>query len=168
MGSSSHTLVRGGLLALALTVAALFASAAGFAQEGGPTPTSVFDFSNGPTVTPVVTSTAPASLTGVNGYAERAAVSIRSGPGLSYPRVGFVRQGASIDIIGYNGYSLSRPCTAFFGNDLDMWVAVSYRGGVGWMARCALRITNEASMARMLLNAPPPGAPLPTGYPAPR
>lgn len=163
----SHTLVRGALAGLALTMLVLLVTAGSFAQDAGPTPTSIFDTSRGATVTPVVTSTAPASLSGVNGYAERAPVSIRSGPGINYPRVGFLPMGQSIDIIGYNGYSLSRPCTRYFQNDLDMWVAVSYRGGTGWMARCALRITNEGTLARMLLNVPPPGAALPA-TPTPR
>ncbi|MFN8377879.1 MAG: SH3 domain-containing protein [Anaerolineae bacterium] len=168
MQSTSHTLVRGTLVGLALVMLALLVTAGSFAQDAGPTPTSIFDNSRGPTVTPVVTSTAPASLSGVNGYAERSAVSVRSGPGINYPRIGFLPMGQSIDIIGYNGYSLSRPCSQYFQNDLDMWVAVNYRGGTGWMARCALRITNEGTLARMLLNAPPPGAPLPTGFPTPR
>lgn len=165
MRNPSHTLVRGALAGLALIMLALLVTAGSFAQDAGPTPTSIFDTSRGATVTPVVTSTAPASLSGINGYAERAAVSIRSGPGINYPRAGFLPKGQSIDIIGYNGYSLSRPCSPYFQNDLDMWVAVTHRGGTGWMARCALRITNEGTLARMLLNAPPPGAPLPTGFP---
>jgi hypothetical protein len=168
MRNSSQPLVRGVLAALALTVLVLLASAVSFAQDAAPTPTSIFDNGTGPTVTPVVTSTAPPSLTGVNGYAERAPVSIRSGPGLNFPRVGFLRQGQSINIIGYNGYALNRLCSAYFQSDLDMWVAVSFRGGTAWMARCALTITNEGALARMLLNAPPPGAPLPTGFPTPR
>ena len=168
MRNTPHTLVRGALAGLALVVLVLLVTAGSFAQDAGPTPTSIFDNSRGATVTPVMTSTAPASLSGVNGYAERAAVSIRSGPAISYPRVGFLRQGQSINIIGYNGYSLNRPCTQNFQGDLDMWVAVTYAGGTGWMARCALRITNEGTLARMLLNAPPPGAPLPTGFPASR
>jgi hypothetical protein len=165
---TSQSLARAALVGLALALLGLWMAAGSLAQDSAPTPTSIFDTSRGPTVTPVVTSTAPPSLTGVNGYAERAPVSIRSGPGTQYPRVGFLPLGQSVNIIGYNGYSLSRPCSAFFQNDLDMWVAVSYRGGTAWMARCALHITNEASMARMILNAPPPGAPLPTGYPAPK
>ncbi len=167
MRTSSPTLMRGALIMVALAVLMLLLAMGSLAQDAGPTPTSIFDVGRGPTVTPVVTSTAPASLSGVNGYAERAPVSIRSGPDISYPRVGFLPRGASINIIGYNGYSLSRPCTQYFSSDLDMWVAVNYQGGTAWMARCALRITNEPTMARMLLNAPPPGAPLPTGFPAP-
>jgi hypothetical protein len=160
--------VRVALIALALMAVALLVSTVSLAQDGSPTPTSIFDTSRGGTVTPVITSTAPPSLSGVNGYAERAPVSIRSGPGLNFPRVGFLPQGQSVNIVGYNGYALSRPCSASFQSDLDMWVAVSFRGGTAWMARCALRITNEGAMARMILNAPPPGAPLPTGFPAPR
>ena len=168
MHTPSHTPVRVALIGLALISVVLLISTVSVAQDAAPTPTSIFDTSRGATVTPVVTSTAPASLTGVNGYAERAPVSIRSGPGLNFPRVGFLRQGQSVNIVGYNGYALSRPCTANFQGDLDMWVAVPYGGGTAWMARCALRITNEGALARMILNAPPPGAPLPTGFPAPR
>lgn len=163
----SPTLRRSAFILMALALLMLLLAMGSFAQDGSPAPTSIFDTSNGPTVTPVVTGTAPPSLSGVNGYAERAPVAIRSGPGLNYPRVGFLPRGSSIDIIGYNGYSLNRGCSANFAADLDMWVAVSTSGGIGWMARCALRVTNEWTLGRMLLNAPPPGAPLPTGFPRP-
>lgn len=168
MRPSSPAIMRGAFILAALALLLLPLVMSSFAQDGGPAPTSVFDTSHGPTVTPVVTGTAPPSLSGVNGYAERAPVAIRSGPGLNYRRVGFLPRGGSIDIIGYNGYSLNRVCSANFAADLDMWVAVSHNGGTGWIARCTLRITNEWTLARMLLNAPPPGAPLPTGFPGPR
>lgn len=105
------------------------------------------------------TPTAPPSLTGVNGYAS-ANTAIRSGPGLEYPRVGFLAAGRSIDIVGYNGYNLDRACSPVFANDLDMWVLVASPGGVarGWMARCTLRITGEFNMRLMLNNQPPPGS----------
>jgi hypothetical protein len=167
MRTTSSTLWRSGLILALLAAALLLLAMSGAAQDAGPTPTSIFDNSRGPTVTPVVTGTAPPSLSGVNGYAERAPVAIRSGPGMQFPRIGFLPRGRSIDIIGYNGYALDRPCGPDFLADLDMWVAVSSGGRIGWMARCALRITNEWTLSRMLLNAPPPGAPAPTGFPRP-
>jgi hypothetical protein len=132
-----------------------------------PTATSPFDLNAPPTIAPLTTATAPPSLTGVNGYAVKGPVSIRSGPGLGYPIIGVLGIGRSIDIIGYNGYDLNRPCTANFAGDLDMWVLVTWRGGEAWMARCALRITGARNMPFLLRSDPPPGAPLPTGYPTP-
>jgi len=119
------------------------------------------------TPVPVVfgTPTAPPALSGVAGYAERGAVAIRSGPGLEYRRIGGLAGGRSIDIIGYNGYNLNRRCGPNFAADLDMWVLVRFRGGLGWMARCALTIRGEQNMAQFLNNAPPPGSRPPTGYP---
>lgn len=110
------------------------------------------------------TPTAPPSLTGVNGYAS-ANIAIRSGPGLEYPRVGFLAAGRLIDIVGYNGYNLDRSCSPVFAADLDMWVLVAMPGGEarGWMARCTLRITGEFNMRQMLINQPPPGSRPPRG-----
>jgi len=159
------------LPAVVLLLAGFWLFSVAFAQQtptpDAPQPTSPFDLNLPPTPAPFTTPTAPPSLTGVNGYAERGAVSIRSGPGLGYPRIGALQQGQSIDILGYNGYDLDRPCSANFAADLDMWVMVSYpyRSGYGWMARCALRINGAFNMERMLINTPPEGAPLPTGFP---
>jgi hypothetical protein len=147
------------IVALLLLMIALFGLQITLAQQtptpGMPTPTSPFDLNAVPTVGVIQTATAPPSLSGVNGVAER------GGPAITYTRIGGFRQGSLIDIVGYNGYNLSRPCSANFAADLDMWVAVQYRGTVGWVARCALTITGEFNLSRMLLNAPPDGAPTP-------
>lgn len=154
-----------------LMIAALIALALPtLGQESTPDPFAPvatrdpFSFAPQPTIG-FGTPTAPPALSGVAGYAERGPVAIRSGPGLEYPRIGGLPAGRSIDIIGYNGYDLNRPCSANFQADLDMWVLVSYRGGTGWMARCALTIRGEFNMSQFLINAPPPGARPPTGYP---
>jgi uncharacterized protein YraI len=142
------------------------------AQDGTPVgtivptvqPTSAFDFNIAPT--PVFgTATPLPSLSGVGGRAVNGAVAIRSGPGLEYQRIGALARGRSIDIIGYNGYDLNRPCSPNFQADLDMWVMVRWRERIGWMARCALEIRGEQNMAYMINNAPPAGAMPPTGYP---
>jgi uncharacterized protein YraI len=141
----------------------------GSAQGPTPAPTAdpfslnvqpTIDFGGGPT------ATAPPSLTGVNGYAS-VNTAIRSGPGLEYRRIGFLPGGASIDIVGYNGYALDRPCSPDFTADLDMWVQVAYRDTTGWMARCTLRITGEFNLRVMLNNAPPAGSRPPRGYTPP-
>jgi hypothetical protein len=153
-----------------LMLAALWLFSTAFAQEtptpGALTPTSPFSFNIGASITPNVTGTPPqTSLTGVNGQAERGDVVIRSGPGTAYAPIGGLLNERWIDVIGYNGYDLNRPCSANFQADLDMWVMVSWRGRTGWIARCALTLYGEWNLARMLNNAPPAGAPLPTGYP---
>ena len=128
-------------------------------------PTSEFSFELRPTIAPITTGTALPSFSGVGGTAVNAPVSIRSGPGLEYARIGALAQGRSIDIIGYNGYDLSRSCSPDFESDLDMWVMVRYRERIGWMARCALEIRGEYNMPYLINNAPPAGAQVPTGYP---
>lgn len=171
----SVSLIRHALPAALLLAGLLMARAVLAQQTATPAapvtpavqPTSAFDLNRPPTIGAQLVATIPPSQTGVNGYAQFAPVSIRSGPGLEYPRIGALAQGRSVDIIGYNGYSLDRPCTVNFEADLDMWVLVQWRGQEGWMARCALRITGERNMAQMIRNVPPPGAPLPTGYPTP-
>lgn len=159
------------LLAATLTLAGMWWVTTAFAQQtpspSPQTPTSPFDLSGQPTPSLLQTATAPPSLTGVNGYADRSAVVIRSGPGIGFSRLGVLAQGRSIDIIGYNGYSLGRACSPVFQADLDMWVMVEWNGGIGWMARCALRITGERNMRFMLRNTSPEGAPPPTGYVTP-
>lgn len=153
-----------GLVLILLMAFAFFTAT--IAQDATPTvqPTSQFDFNLAPT--PVFgTATPLPSLTGVGGRAVNAAVAIRSGPGLEYPRIGALARGRSIDIIGYNGYDLNRPCSPNFEADLDMWVMVRWRERTGWMARCALEIRGEQNLAFMINNAPPQGAMPPTGYP---
>lgn len=155
---------------IGLTVGAgltLIAAAQAETLEPTQRPTSEFDFNIQPTRPPFGTETPPPSLTGVNGRAVNGPVAVRSGPGLNFPRIGAVPLNGRVDIIGYNGYNLDRPCSANFAADLDMWVMVLYRGQPGWMARCALQITGEFNLSRMIVNAPPPGAPLPTGFATP-
>ncbi|MDL1901005.1 hypothetical protein FBR02_09580 [Anaerolineae bacterium CFX9] len=158
----SSALILAGILVFALVQF----SASAQQTPAGATPTSVFDFNIAPTTDfNPATATAPPALSGVYGRAERAPVSIRSGPGLEYPRIGFLRLGASIDIIGYNGYDLNRPCSANFEADLDMWVYVDLNGLRGWMARCALTIGGERNMANFIINTGPPGSNPPPGAP---
>lgn len=148
-------------LILALILAGLLVTAV-MAQETTPEPappaTSEFDFNLPVPQVVILTATPPASLSGVSGTAAYAAVSIRSGPGLEYRRIGALAQGRSIDIIGYNGYDLDRVCSQYFSADLDMWVEVQFGERRGWMARCALTITGEHNMPYMIRSEPPPGS----------
>lgn len=132
------------LIAALVTLAALLVFAPlTVAQDVQPTATPLFGDTFGlPTPTPLETPI-PISLTGVNGRADRGPVAIRSGPGLSFPRVGRVSSGRSIDIIGWNGWERGRGCTPDFENDLDMWVQVQFGTGTGWVARCVLTITGR-------------------------
>src|SRR5687768_11022981 len=79
-----------------------------------PQPTSEFDFNieatfqAGPTAT--FNPQLLPSLTGVNGRSTISAVAIRSGPGLENRRIGALKQGAWIDITGWNGWEEGRTC----------------------------------------------------------
>lgn len=127
------------LLALALTATVT-------AQDvtETPQPTSEFDFNIQPTFQAGPTATFNPqllpSLTGVNGRATNSAVAIRSGPGLENRRIGALKQGAWIDITGWNGWEEGRTCSPTFENDLDMWVEVKFGDRTGWIARCVLEI----------------------------
>ncbi|MEP7294216.1 MAG: SH3 domain-containing protein [Chloroflexota bacterium] len=116
------------------------------AQDGQPQPTSEFSFDLQPTfpaagvAEPTLDPQMLPSLTGVGGRPLNANVSVRSGPGLDYKRISFVKQGSWIDIVGWNGWAAGRVCSLQFENDLDMWVQVPLGAGYGWVARCVLEI----------------------------
>jgi hypothetical protein len=142
----SHTLVPIALALLILLTFALMLSATVTAQEGDtPEPTSEFGLNipstfQAPLPDETLNPQMLPSLTGVNGQAINGAVSIRSGPGTSYPRIGGVQDQGWIDIIGWNGWRAGRTCSSTFAADLDMWVQVRRGEQIGWIARCALDI----------------------------
>ncbi|MBK8020141.1 MAG: SH3 domain-containing protein [Chloroflexi bacterium] len=152
------------LLVCALAALAMLALLipATVAQDGpAPTPTDFFaaiELTLRPTVQAYVgvpqyplavlaDGTAIPSLTGVGGKAEFSPVAIRSGPGLEFPRIGRVAQGAWIHIVGWNGWDPDRFCTVDFQSDLDMWVQVQTHltEQVGWVARCALSVVGNVT-----------------------
>lgn len=149
------------LLALVLVVITVFAFAANVnvrAQDGDPTPqatvqpTSEFDFVIPPTFAPPTGTLDPSqlpSLSGVGGQAANANVAIRSGAGLDYPRIGYLRHERWIDIVGWNGWEGAeegRTCSPDFEGDLDMWVQVQFGDGRrGWIARCVLNIRGDVT-----------------------
>ncbi|MEO8395399.1 MAG: hypothetical protein ABI700_20565 [Chloroflexota bacterium] len=116
------------------------------AQDGGeatPAPTSEFDLNLQPTVAFATATFDPnslSSLTGVNGHAVNASVTIRSGPGIGYARISYLRKDGWIDIVGWNGWKDGRDCSSVFNDDLDMWVQVQFGERRGWIARCVLTI----------------------------
>lgn len=86
------------------------------------------------------------SLTGVGGRAERAAVAIRGGAGVTFPRVSRLTQGAWIEIVAWSGWDADRVCSPVLEDDLDMWVQVQFQGSRrGWIARCVLTIVGDVS-----------------------
>ncbi|MDZ4769895.1 MAG: hypothetical protein SGJ24_12260 [Chloroflexota bacterium] len=148
-----------GLMLLALATPTQWAAAR---QTVQPTPTDFFAAigrTPGPTAGPgyigvpqyplavLGDGTAIPSLTGVGGKSDRGPAAIRSGPGLSFPRIGRVAPNAWIHIVGWNGWTVDRGCTPDFANDLDMWVQVqTHLGEVrGWTARCVLTIIGDVS-----------------------
>lgn len=133
-----------GLLALGLATAVTAQDA-----TATPLPTSEFDVDFGQFVQSGPTATFNPqllpSLTGVNGRATNSAVAVRSGPGLENRRIGALKQGAWIDITGWNGWEDGRICSPNFENDLDMWVEVRLNDRTGWIARCVLEIYGEVT-----------------------
>jgi hypothetical protein len=151
MQKPSQTFVPIALALVLLTVLALALTATVTAQEGDtPEPTSEFGLNlpatfNAPLPDETLNPQMLPSLTGVNGQALNGAVSIRSGPGTSYPRIGGVPSQGWIDIIGWNGWRAGRTCSPTFAADLDMWVQVRRGEQIGWIARCALDIRGRVT-----------------------
>ncbi len=130
------------LLILSLTTM-VAAQDSGTDSTGTPEPTSEFSLNLAPTyqfATPTLDPNQIPSLTGVGGQAVNASVIVRSGPGLHYPQIGYLKQGGWINIVGWNGWKLGRECSPMFFNDLDMWVQVQMGETRGWVARCVLQI----------------------------
>ena len=78
-------------------------------------PTSEFSLNLPPTYAGPTATTDPnnlISLSGVGGQAVSANVAIRSGPGLDYRRISYLRARQRwIDIVGWNGWDTKRTCT---------------------------------------------------------
>ncbi len=138
------TVMAAVLAVLALLVLTFAATVTAQDVTVTPQPTSEFSFDIAPTFQAGPTATFNpqllASLTGVNGRATNSAVAIRSAPGLENRRIGALKQGAWIDITGWNGWEEGRTCSPTFENDLDMWVEVKFGSSTGWIARCVLEI----------------------------
>ena len=96
----------------------------------------------------------PIYLSGVGASPVSSNVHIRRGPGLDYPITGILRQGQSIDVVGYNGYDLARSCVGEFEATLDMWITVQRNDERGWIARCTVEIIGD--MSRLLVHEAPP------------
>ena len=102
---------------------------------------------------PKIGSLLPRFLSGVGATPLNGNVSIRLGPGLTYPRVGVLRVGKSIDVVGTNGYDQSRSCLVDFRATLDMWIQVQFDERRGWISRCAVDVTGD--MSQLLVQPPP-------------
>jgi hypothetical protein len=103
---------------------------------------------------PTIGSLLPISLSGVLASPIERNVAIRQGPGLTYPRIGVLRAGKSIDVTGTNGYDQSRDCLGVeFKTTLDMWLQVQFNEQRGWIARCTVNVTGDTS--KLLVQSPP-------------
>jgi hypothetical protein len=158
------------LILIAPIVALLFASAAVAQQTPAttetpaapsPEPTIDFGISLPPTAAPraapitaaSVSALLPISLSGVGATPIDRNVAIRQGPGLQYPRIGVLRSGKSIDVVGTNGYDQTRACLGVeFRTTLDMWLQVQVNEQRGWIARCTVIVTGDT---RQLLDQSP-------------
>ncbi len=142
---SSTIVVLLAILLFALLIFVLTTSVT--AQGDTPQPTSEFDFNIEPTFAYGPTETLDPnmlpSLTGVGGHAVNASVIIRSGAGLSYRQISYLKRDSWIDIVGWNGWDEGRNCSTDFKSDLDMWVQVQFGERRGWIARCVLDIRGE-------------------------
>ncbi len=149
------------LILIAPMMALVFASAA-IAQQPdatqtpiapSPQPTLDFGISLPPTAAPQaapitaasVGALLPISLSGVGATPIERNVSIRQGPGLEYPRIGVLRSGKSIDVVGTNGYDQLRDCVGDFSKTLDMWLQVQVNERRGWIARCTVIVSGDTS-----------------------
>jgi hypothetical protein len=151
------------LILIAPIAALLFASAA-IAQQpdatqipAAPSPEPTIDFGISlPTAVPAqsqkpisvesVGALLPISLSGVGATPIERNVAIRQGPGLEYPRVGALRFGKSIDVVGTNGYDQTRTCLGVeFKTTLDMWLQVQVNEQRGWIARCTVIVTGDTT-----------------------
>lgn len=130
------------------------------AQDVTPTPTpaptltlEAPDLTDG-TQEPLRNFDLPLYLSGVGATPISDNVNIRSGPGTEYRIIGVLRAGRSIDVVGHNGYDLSRSCVGVdFEDTLDMWITVQFNEQRGWIARCTVTITGD--MSRLLVHPAP-------------
>lgn len=147
----SHAFVPAALALVLLALLVLMLASTVTAQNGDtPEPTSEFGLNlpstfQAPLPDETLNPQMLPSLTGVNGQALNGAVSIRSGPGTRYSRIGGLQAMGWIDIIGWNGWRVGRTCSPNFAADLDMWVQVRRGEQIGWIARCALDIRGRVT-----------------------
>jgi uncharacterized protein YgiM (DUF1202 family) len=90
----------------------------------------------------------PVFLSGVGASPISRNVNIRSGPGTDYPILRRLVVGDSLDVVGTNGFDVTRSCVGDFNATLDMWVQVQFAEQRGWVARCTVNITGD--MSRLL------------------
>ena len=136
------------LVALIVLVLATSVTAQDNTFEFTPQPTSEFDLNLAPTFgapqsAPTVDPQMLPSVSGVGGQAFNASVIIRSGPGLMYRPISYLKKDGWIDIVGWNGWEDGRTCMGDFKDTLDMWVQVQFGERRGWIARCVLDIRGQ-------------------------
>jgi hypothetical protein len=95
----------------------------------------------------------PLYLSGVGATPLSENVNIRLGPGLDYPIINRLEFGDSIDVVGHNGYDMTRDCDEPFLTTLDMWIQVQFQERRGWIARCVVDVVGDVSR---LLEQPAP------------
>jgi len=101
----------------------------------------------GPTPTPLPTSTPE----GVSLVITRAVQNVRSGPGLNYDIIGQLQEGDTAQVVG---------ATVDFG-----WVAIDFRGTIGWLSRGILDLTGDTTTVPILTPPPSPTPPPATATP---
>lgn len=87
----------------------------------------------------------PVFLSGVGASPLSRNVNIRSGPGVDYAILRRLAVGNSLDVVGTNGFDVTRSCVGDFNATLDMWVQVQFAEQRGWVARCTVNITGDLS-----------------------
>lgn len=104
--------------------------------------------------TPTITNTPPASPTPMGAILTitRAVQNVRTGPGLNFDILGQLQEGQQAQIIGAN---------------IDFsWVAINFRGTVGWLSRPILDISGDTNAVPFFTPPPPPPTAIPTATPS--
>jgi hypothetical protein len=127
----SHTMSRKALFITLLFAVMMFATAA--LQSASPAVASASDDAT-PEATPEADTVLVMPL--------REMVNVREAPGTQSAKLGLLQVDDSLTATGYSGFDLTRGCSPDFQHDLDMWIRVDFNGRDGWIARCALKITD--------------------------
>jgi branched-chain amino acid transport system substrate-binding protein len=132
-------------LNVAVTELGEFGAPVAIARFEGTNRLPLFDIAD---ATPTVTlPTATATPDGVYVTVTRAVQNVRTGPGLEYDILGQLQEGETAEVIG---------ATIDF-----TWVAINFRGTIGWLSRGILDITGDTNSIPVI--TPPP---TPTPFPS--
>ncbi len=149
MARKRSFLFAAAFLALSLTLTAFV-----FAQESTPdvTPDATQEALPSPDFTLEAEATPDPSLVFVTPLQD-SVVNVRRGPGLQHRVRGVLRPNRYLEAVAYNDFDLDRRCTEDLGNDLDMWIQVTFNEGDAWVARCVVEVVGDLSLLPAVVDA---------------